>query len=225
LHNIGLKAKAMDAQLRGDEVPAHIKLPNLEDILKMRQSLTTNGGEEAPTMNNRVEGGENDAKSFLFVAKHLIGAILGKKEWDNYKFRHWVTKHFTETDEAFLYVVLVNSYDLWKNTEGTRVGTGNLTRDGSNKKYCGWTKQGITMYNDILEKVRANCNVSWAQNVEDKVMETLRKRYNCDGGRNTNDIHRHKKRVREYDSSNGEEDGGNEVDADNDLSTVFAYMV
>jgi hypothetical protein len=81
------------------------------------------------------------------------------------------------------------------------------------------------MYNDILEKVRANHNASWAQNVEDKVMETLRKHYNCDGGRNTNVIYRHKKRVHEYDSSNGEEDGGNEVDADNDLSTVFAYIV
>jgi hypothetical protein len=81
------------------------------------------------------------------------------------------------------------------------------------------------MYNDILEKVRANCNASWAQNVEDKVMETLRKLYNCDGRRTTNVIRRRKKKVCEYDSSDGEEDRGNEVDADNDLSTVFAYMV
>jgi hypothetical protein len=64
-----------------------------------------------------------------------------------------------------------------------------------------------------------------AQNMEDTVMETLRDCYNCDGWRNTNVILCHKKRVHKYDSSNGEEDGGNEVDADNDLSTVFAYMV
>jgi hypothetical protein len=62
--------------------------------------------------------------------------------------------------------------------------------------------------------------------VEDKVTETLRKHYNCDGGRNTNVIQCHKKRACEYDSSDGEEDGGDEVvDADNDLGTVFAYMV
>jgi hypothetical protein len=36
------------------------------------------------------------------------------------------------------------------------VGTGILTKDGLNKKYCGWTKQGIKVYNKILEKVRAN---------------------------------------------------------------------
>jgi hypothetical protein len=65
-------------------------------------------------------------------------------------------KAFHQTDEAFLYVVLVNSYDLWKNTEGTRVGMGKLMRDGLNKKYCGWTKEGIKMYNKILEKVKAN---------------------------------------------------------------------
>jgi hypothetical protein len=90
-----------------------------------------------------------------------------------------------ETDKAFLYVILANSYDLWKITEGTRVGTGNLTRDGSNKKYCGWTKQGIKVYNKILEKVKANHNASWAQNVEDKVMETLRDHNKCDRWRNT----------------------------------------
>ena len=38
---------------------------------------------------------------------------------------------------------------LWKNTKGARVGTGNLTQDGLNKKYCGWTREGIKMYNDL----------------------------------------------------------------------------
>ena len=114
----GLKAKARALQRKGEDIPTHIMLPNLEDILKMRQ---------APTMNGGVEEGENDTKSFMFVTEYLVGAVLGKKEWDNYKLHHWVTKHFAETDEAFLYVILANSYDLWKNTEGTRVGTGNLT--------------------------------------------------------------------------------------------------
>jgi hypothetical protein len=80
------------------------------------------------------------------------------------------------------------------------------------------------LYNDILEKVKANCNASWAQNMEDKVMETLRDHNKCDGQRNTQVIRCHKKRLRKYDSDE-EEDGVNEVDAENDLSTVFAYMV
>jgi hypothetical protein len=107
----------------------------------------------------------------------LAGAILEKKEWDRYKFRQRVMKHFTETNEAFLYVVLLNSYDLWKTSDRTKVGTGILTKDGLNQKYCGWTKHGIKAYNEILEKVRANGKASWAQNVEAKVMETLRDCY------------------------------------------------
>jgi hypothetical protein len=121
---------------------------------------------------------------------------LGKKEWDKYKFCHQVTKHFTETDEAFLYVLLANSYDLWKNVEGSKVGTGNLTQDGLITKYCGWTKQGIKLYNNILEKVKTNCNASLAQNVENKVIETLREHYNCVGRRNTQLIQHRKKRLR-----------------------------
>jgi hypothetical protein len=129
-------------------------------------------------------GGE----SFVFLVANylLVGAVLGKKEWDRDKFRQRVMKHFTEMDEVFLCVVLLNSYNLWKSSYGTKVGTGILTKDGSNKKYCGWTKQGIKVYNKILEKVRAYCKASWAQNVEDKVMETLRERYNYDGRRNKN---------------------------------------
>jgi hypothetical protein len=62
--------------------------------------------------------------------------------------------------------------------------------------------------------------------VEDNVMETLRDRYNSDGWRNKNLIRRRtKKRKFEYCGSNGEEDDGDEVDADNDLSTVFTLAV
>jgi hypothetical protein len=216
LHAIGLKARAKALEKKGEEVPGYMELPNLEDILKMRQSLTMNGGVE--------DEGQYDTKSFLFVAEYLVGAVLGKKEWDNYKLHRRVMKHFTKTDEAFLYVVLVNSYDLWKNAEGTRLDTGKLTRDGSNKKYCGWTKEGIKMYNEILEKVKANRIASWAQKVEDKVMETMRDRHKNDERRNTIVIRRRMKRVRDYDSGE-EEDGDYELDADNDLSTVFAYSI
>jgi hypothetical protein len=126
---MGLKAKARVMQLKGEAVPAHMELPNCQDILKMRQLPTMNSRVEAPTMDSGVEAGQNEAKSFVFVAKYLIGAVLGIKEWDNYKFHHQLTKKVTESDETFLYVVLVNLYNLWKNTNWTRVGTGNLTKE------------------------------------------------------------------------------------------------
>jgi hypothetical protein len=131
---VGLKEKAWARHLKGEEVPTHIKLANLEDILKMRQTLTMNGGvegmnmngwEEVPNMNGEVEettmnggmeemnmnggleGGQMGGEFFVFVADYLVGTVIGKKEWDRYKFRQWVTKHFTETDEASLYGVVL----------------------------------------------------------------------------------------------------------------------
>jgi len=69
-------------------VPTSIKLPNLEDILKMRQMPNTNGeveetttneGMEETNTNGGLEGGQMGGESFVFVADYLVGAILGKK--------------------------------------------------------------------------------------------------------------------------------------------------
>jgi hypothetical protein len=79
LHKIGLKKRAKALQQKCEDVPTQIKLPKLEDILKMRPSPTTNdGGEE----------GENNTKSYMFITKYLVGAVLGKKGWDKFKFCH-----------------------------------------------------------------------------------------------------------------------------------------
>ena len=58
-------------------MPTHIKLPNLEDILKMRQTpntngeveeMTTNEGMEETNTNGGLEGGQMGEESFVFVA-------------------------------------------------------------------------------------------------------------------------------------------------------------
>lgn len=41
--------------MNGEEVPTSIKLPNLEDILKMRQMPNTNGEVEETTTNEGME--------------------------------------------------------------------------------------------------------------------------------------------------------------------------
>ena len=73
LNGLELKAKAREIQLAGKPVPTHIKLPELQDIVKMRPAPTPDGRGE--------EGAHQDKimKSFIFVIKHLVGAILGKK--------------------------------------------------------------------------------------------------------------------------------------------------
>jgi hypothetical protein len=89
--------------------------------------------------NNDQDDNQNNITTFTFVTEYIVGAVIGKKEWDRYKCCDQLSTKFTPSNEAYLYLVLTNSYDLWKNVEGSRMGTRSLTKDGSNKKYCSWT--------------------------------------------------------------------------------------
>jgi hypothetical protein len=90
LIGIELKAKAKEVELAGNQVPDHIKLPELQDILlKMRPP---------PTWNARGEENDHQDKNmtaFTFIMEHLMGAILGKKMWDKYKCGKKVLEKFT----------------------------------------------------------------------------------------------------------------------------------
>jgi hypothetical protein len=131
---IDMKGRVHDMELAGTEVPGHMTVPDLQEILKMRPSPMTPNDHDDDQDDN-----QNDITAFTFVTEHLVRHVLGKKEWDRYKCRNLLSTRFTPSDEAYLYVLLMNSYDLWKNVEGSRVGNGSLTKDGTNKKYCGWT--------------------------------------------------------------------------------------
>jgi hypothetical protein len=127
-----------------------MQLPDLLDILKMRP-LPTGGTDKEGN-----ESSANDMTAFTFVIEHLVPAVIGKKTWNKSKCTEIVSKQFSPSDEAFRYLILSNSYDLWKSANGSKMGTGTLTKDGTNKKYCGWTKQGMKVFNDILRKVKQN---------------------------------------------------------------------
>jgi hypothetical protein len=90
--------------------------------------------------NDDQDDNQNDMTTFTFVADYLVSTVLGKKSGTgSYKCCDQLSTRFTLSNEAYLYVLLMNSYDLWKYVEGSRVGNRSLTKDGSNKKYCGWT--------------------------------------------------------------------------------------
>jgi hypothetical protein len=106
---------------------------------------------------------------------------------------------------------------------------GKLTKDGTNKKYCGWTKEGINFYNDMLKKVKENRKAPGAQDVEKMARNALQERYK--GRHNTiaeatNWRHRKKRQKNKGDPFNSD-DSKNEdenIDAENDLDIVFAQV-
>ena len=185
-----MKGKAHEMELAGTEVPGHMTLPDLQEILKMRPSPMTQNEEN----DEHQDDDQNKIDTFTFVAEHLVGPVLGKKEWDRYKCRERLSTKFTPSDEAYLYVLLTNSYDLWKNVEGSRVGNGSLTKDGTNKKYYGWTREGIQMYNKFLKKVKDNRKEDWAHDMEKQVTEALKLWYNQEAQRHIQTVRRRKKK-------------------------------
>jgi hypothetical protein len=199
-----------------------MELPDLQDIFKMRPlQMAGAHGEDNDSI-------ENDTTAFTFIVEHLVPAVVGKKTWNRCKCKELVSEKFTPSDEAFLYVILSNSYDLWKSANGSKVGAGTLTKDGTNKKYCGWTKQGIKMYNDILRKVKKNREAEGAKKVEETVRDALKEQYGNGNQRNSDAAYRRRRKRRHqrgnhYDSNN-EDDDVESIDAENDLSEAFAEV-
>jgi hypothetical protein len=215
-------------QLAGKEIPDHMKLPDLQEILKMRPAPTPSP--TGPDDDKRDGEGtriENDITTFMFVVEHLVGAVLGKEGWDKYKCCSRVSTKFTPSNKAYLYVILSNSYELWVDAEGSRVGSGNLTKDETNKKYCGWTQEGIKEYNNLLHKVKENRQAVGAWDVEQAVMDALKERYDHETRRHTLAVRRRRKRrcQRDQDDSDHDKHGLGDVDTDNNLSEAFATSV
>jgi len=151
---------------------------------------------------------------------------LGKKCGTSTSVAHVSTK-YTPSGKAYLYVILENSYELWISVEGSRVGTGNLTKDGTNKKYCGWTVEGIKKYNHYMDKVKSNREAVGAKDVEEAVVNTLKQRYEWETRRNTIAVRRRRRKRRHHillDGNDSEGEGLGEIDAQNDLSTAFAQV-
>jgi hypothetical protein len=106
------------------------------------------------------------------------------------------------------------------------VGTGNFTKDGTNKKNDGWTREGIHLYNGFMHKFKENRQAAWAHDVEEEVKEALKLRYDGATQRHTQAVrHRHRKKRRMHnDYSSDEDELDVDIDAENDLVTVFASV-
>jgi hypothetical protein len=109
-----------------EEIPIHKQLPTLKDIIKMQQS---------PRSSNNT--------AFTFIVEHLVGAIVGIRKWKTTRCYAPVSKHVSISNEAFMLLVLENQYDLWMESETSRVGRGKYTENAPNKKFCGWSNEGM----------------------------------------------------------------------------------
>ena len=122
----GIKAENKALLDKGEEVPNHMQLPAMDDILKLRQS---------PRNNNNT--------TFTFFVEYMAGAVIGQRKWKTTRCYAPLNKHMTMLDEAFMLLVLENQYELWINSDSNKVGRGKYTENGPNRKFCGWTNEGM----------------------------------------------------------------------------------
>jgi hypothetical protein len=84
--------------------------------------------------------------------EHLAGAVIGQWKWKTTRCYAPLTKHMSVSDEAFMLLVLENQYELWMNSDTTKVGLEKYTENGPNKKFCGWTNKGMRQFSKLIEQ-------------------------------------------------------------------------
>ena len=204
----GIRADNKSMSEQGQEVPTHMQLPTLEEILKLRQ---------APRLNNNT--------TFTFIVEHLAGAVIGQRKWKTTRCCAPLTKHMSISDEAFMLLVLENHYELWIHSETTKVGRGKYTENGPNRKFCGWTNEGMRQFNTLLDEVRGNQNKQYSNEVEDVTLKALAERHKAlMRGSCKNSCKRHHHMMESDDQSNKEEDDDSSVTPEDDLMLLATQL-
>jgi hypothetical protein len=205
----GIRADNKSMSEQGQEVPTHMQLPTLEEILKLRQ---------APRLNNNT--------TFTFIVEHLAGAVIGQRKWKTTRCYAPLTEHMSISDEAFMLLVLENHYELWMHSETTKVGRGKYTENGPNKKFCGWSKAGMRCFNKLLEEVRTNQNKLYSKDVEEATFKTLAERYKAllAGSRKKNSRKRRRHVGEHSDGDDDEDDDDNTIIPEDELILLASAM-
>ena len=186
-----------------------MELPTLEEILKLRQSPKHTSYNTA----------------FTFIVEHLAGAVIGQRKWKTTRCYAPLAKHMTVSDEAFMLLVLENQYELWIKTDSTKVGRGKYTENGPNRKFCGWTKEGMRRFNKLLEEVRGNRTKQYSNEVEDNTFKALAERYKAVmRGSCKNSRKRRRHMMESDDQSDEEEDDDSSVIPEDDLVLLATQL-
>jgi len=185
-----------------------MQLPTLEEILKLRQS---------PRNNNNTP--------FTFIVEHLAGAVIGQRKWKTGRCYSPLSISMSVSDEAFMLLILENQYDMWKDAETTRVGRGKYTENAPNKKFCGWSNDGMRRFNQLLAQVRENRNKQYSKEVEDSTSKMLAERYKVLlGVRRKNSRKRRRRHVLQDSGAEDEEDDDNSVFPEDELILLSSVM-
>jgi hypothetical protein len=127
-------------------------------------------------MPRRGNDGTNN-RAFTFIVEHLAGVVIGHRCWKLNRCYTPLSEAMTISDEAFMLLVLENNCELWKDAVSNSVGCGKYTENARNRKFCGWSDEGIKRFNKLIKEVRVNWVQQYKVMVEKEVCQTLAKCY------------------------------------------------
>jgi len=113
------------------------------------------------------------------MVENILPDICGSSNWKE----DICSKPVSETDAipsdmAFGILTYENMMDKWqKQAQGTEVPKsekGKYTSSGSNRKYGGWSIEGLCRYGDLYRNACRNGHRRWAKDVEMEVMISLK---------------------------------------------------
>ena len=109
----------------------------------------------------------------------FLKCVVGTHKWKMNHLKVPVQDFVTVSDEAFALLVIINNHERWMETwkckeeDGTTVEAVNLVqpeftnggenlKNGCTRKHCGWSAEGIQLFNDLCAEVRAS-RAAWKE--------------------------------------------------------------
>jgi hypothetical protein len=169
---------------KGEAVPNHAVTLTLEEIL--------NFGEKPKEEETELEAAERLRRQ-VWITEHLAPCVRGFKEWRQMCCSVRLSEtDFTPSDEAFLKVACENMWVKWCRQDSAdddddedpevrkrqrRAEKGKYTSQGSNRKFSGWSGEGIERYNEFFKMAVKRRAAAATPALEDSVKDALRARH------------------------------------------------
>jgi hypothetical protein len=111
-----------------------------------------------------VNEGRDNKKVYMWFCQCFLEPIVGTVKWRANQAKHPLRKFVTPSDEAFAMVAYENNYSKWLNMvinvhESDRKEKGKWTNggasvaNGKNKRFCGWSREGLEQMNKNYIKI------------------------------------------------------------------------
>ena len=132
-----------------------------------------------PTVKEMQQLRENQSLHIL-VCERFLKTVTGEEKWNCNHLIRPLQEFVTPSDEAFLMLVLENNEDRWTDewekgiTKDSDVpakwtNSGRSKGDGKTRKFCGWAKEGIERFNELMIIVKKDRKMN--KHVDDWMLE------------------------------------------------------